>query len=81
MDPLRMRKKWKGCPLHQSKINMSSFAHSSVWSHINRRVVLECVHNNLVIAKAQSDLLVDEAFVTFINRTGFFLPIKNEEGP
>jgi len=76
MDPFRMLKKWKSCPLHQSKSKMPSLALSAVWSYINGGAVLQGAHDSLVDAKAQSDLLVNEAFVPFIDRTDSFSPIE-----
>ena len=69
MDPLKIIKKWKSCPLHKNKSKLECLSLGSVWTHINNGRRLTGLHDSLVDAKAQVDVLFSKQFVPFIDRT------------
>jgi hypothetical protein len=55
---------------------MQGHALGVVWSYIHGGQCLENVHDSIVDAKAQTDVLIDAKFVPFINRSNSIQPIS-----
>ena len=66
IDPCHVIAKYKPCGLNKTKTKMQGLALGVVWSYIHGGECLENVHDCLVDAKAQTDVLVDARFVPFI---------------
>ena len=69
MDPLKIIKKWKKCPLHQNNSKLDSFSLRSVRSYIHNGWRLPEIHDSLDDAMAQVDILLSSPFVPFIDCT------------
>ena len=77
MDPLKIMKKWKSCRLHKKHSKLDCFSLGNVWSYINDGRYLPDLHDSLVDAKAQVDLLLSAPFVPFIDRTDTLTTVDN----
>ena len=69
MDPLKIIKKWKRCPLNAINSKLDCFALGSVWSHIHEGRRIPNLHDSLVDARAQADIILCSSFVPWLDRT------------
>lgn len=74
MDPLYVMRHYGGCQLNMKHSRIDSYDVSVFWSYIQLLrtgvvVNLDGAHNSLVDAKAQTDILLDPHFVSYINKT------------
>jgi len=76
MDPYRVISTYTGCRLHPSKSKLDSLSLGVVWKHLFGGN-LNGAHDSQVDAKAQTDIIVHEHFVPFVNRTQSIQEIEN----
>ena len=70
-----MIKKWKICPIHQAKSKLEILSLGSMWSFLHEGRSLKGAHSSLMDARAQSDLVLHQHFVPYLNRTNSLSPI------
>ena len=75
MDPLKVISSYGSCPLNKDKSKLDSYELGVLWAYIHGKN-LNGAHNSLVDAMAQTDLIISEQFVPFINRTNSIQPIQ-----
>ena len=71
MDPLTILNRKNGyssCKLHQTKSKIDSLELGVVWKYIKNEN-LNGAHDSLVDTKAQTDIIIHEYFVPFVDRT------------
>jgi hypothetical protein len=68
IDPYRVITSFKSCPLHKSKSKIEGYDLGSVWKYINGHN-LNRAHNSLIDVKAQTNIIINKMFVSFINRS------------
>ena len=76
MDPYRVISTYTGCRLHPSKSKLDSLSLGVVWKHLFGGN-LNGAHDSQVDAKAQTDIIVHEHFIPFVNRTQSIQEIEN----
>ncbi|KAL3757005.1 hypothetical protein ACHAWU_003889 [Discostella pseudostelligera] len=70
LDPFRVIDGYTTCQINKKRSKMDSYELGVVWKFLDsEHNNLKGAHNSLVDAKAQTDILVHEAFVPFINHT------------
>jgi hypothetical protein len=67
IDPYHVITSFKSCPLHKSKSKIQGYDLGSVWKYINGHN-LNGAHNSLIDVKAQTNIIINKMFVSFINR-------------
>ena len=75
LDPLRVIRNYKGCKLNPCKSKLDSLELGIVWKYINAGRNLNGAHDSLVDAKAQTYVLVDKSFASFINQKASIQPV------
>jgi hypothetical protein len=70
MDPMNVLKKYKSCQLSEGKHGLQYIGNSLrvVWSYANNMDWLPGAHLSLVNAQAQSDIVTDKCFTSFIDK-------------
>ena len=69
LDPCRIMGKFKSCHLNKSKSKLDSYELGVVWKHIHSGTNLNGAHDSLIDTKAQTDILIHQHFVPFINQS------------
>ncbi len=69
VDPWCVITKYKSCQLNESKSKTHGHALGIVWSFINNGRSLEDAHNSIIDSKAQTNVLTDHRFISFINQS------------
>ena len=80
MDPLRVIKKFTGCRIHPSKSKIENLELGVVWKHLNDGRNLNGAHDSMVDARAQTDIVIHNHFVPYINRTHSIQPMAKMFG-
>ena len=76
MDPLKVIRHFTGCLLHPTKSKLDSLELGVVWKYI-MKLNLNGAHDSLVDAKAQSDIILHQFFVPYINKGFSIQPITD----
>ena len=70
LDPLKVIKEYKSCPIHKSKSRLESLELGCVWSYLKEdRPNLNGAHSSLVDAIAQTDIIIHIYFQPFVDKT------------
>jgi inhibitor of KinA sporulation pathway (predicted exonuclease) len=77
-DPMSTIKHYKSCQLNREKTNprIESYELGCVWSYLTKKN-LNGAHNSLVDVKAQTDIVVSDEFMPFLDRKHTYRPITN----
>ena len=68
LDPLFVVGEFKSCPLNPTKSKVPSLELGVLWNYIKEQN-LNGAHDSLVDTKAQTDIIISDKFVPFINRS------------
>ena len=75
MDPMKTLQHYKSCKLNHSHSKLDSYELGVVWSHVHGGANLNGAHDSLVDARAQTDIIIDECYVPFLNKSASIHPI------
>ena len=75
MDPMKTLQHYKSCKLNHNHSKLDSYELGVVWSHVNGGANLNGAHDSLVDARAQTDIIIDEHYVPFLNKSASIHPI------
>ena len=76
IDPMKVIKHFKSCKLNSKHSKLETPSLSSVWKFINGKIV-DGVHNSLVDAKAQTDVVIHPYFIGYLNKTNSIQSVKD----
>ena len=78
MDPYRVIEAYSSCPINKKRSKLDSYELGCVWKYLDsKHNNLNGAHDSLVDAKAQTDIIVHQQFVPFINRSKSILLVDN----
>ena len=69
IDPLYIMRKYKGCPFHKSRSFLESLELGAVWSYMKGGINLNGVHDSLIDAGAQMDIIGSDQFKRHLDMT------------
>ncbi len=75
MDPYRVITAHPACGLHQSQSKLDSYELGMLWSYIHNGRNLDNMHDSLVDAVAQTDVVISKQFAPFIDRNNSIVSI------
>ena len=75
MDPYRVITANDKCELHTDRSKLDSYELGVLWSFIHNGKNLDNLHDSLVDAEAQTDVIISKQFAPFIDRNNSIVPI------
>ena len=75
MDPYRVITTNPACGLHQSQSKLNSYELGVLWSYIHNGRNLDNMHDSLVDAVVQTDVVISKQFAPFIDRNNSIVSI------
>ena len=75
LDPGRVIENYKSCRLHNQHTGLEGYGLEMTWCYIKGETELQHAHSSLVDCKAQTDVVLDERFLPFIDRYKSMVPI------
>ena len=75
MDPYRVITAYPACGLNHEQSKLDSYELGVLWSYIHHGRNLDNLHDSLVDAEAQTDIIISKQFAPFIDRPNSIQPI------
>ena len=76
MDPYRVITSYPACLLNHRQSKLDSYELGVLWSYVNNGRNIDNLHDSLVDAMVQTNVIISEEFAPFIDRTKLIQPIN-----